>query len=227
MEKDHGVLYLEPLYDFVKRRRNDPQKRDIGSAPFAYRLKHIEKGYDYPAECKRILSEAEVPKKRGFYLWGFYNHEDFWINVYVGISAKGKTSDLKARVLEELKDERAFIWRESYTTTEVIGFDPKYETVVKRALRKAGSTHVFWVAETQLAKRTFEAVEYDLIEAMNPTGNRMRRTPSGIVQPEAGKILNTFREMIHGERGKPTSRLKLDYHKDFWKWVGRVEPTTP
>jgi hypothetical protein len=235
MEKDKGVLYLKSLYDFVREFKDDGES--------GYRLKEpikkVANRYSYSDQCVAILDDNpnHDPKhignpflrKRGFYLWGFYNHRNFWVNVYLGMSEKGKkTSDLRARIMEELKDDRAFVWREFCPTDKVMALDPKYQTVVRRALRKAGSTHIFWVAEPHLAQDEFESIEYDLIEAMNPTGNRRRLTPSKRVQPEAGKILNIFREMIHEVRVKdPTTRFKLKYHKEFWRWVGEAEPSTP
>jgi hypothetical protein len=228
MEKDKGVLYLRPLYKFIKERQKKGEGSGDAFEPYAYRRRPVKKGYEYSAKCLKILTNAGVPMKRGFYLWGFYNHQKFWVNVYFGMSEIGKkASDLRARILEELKDERAFIWREFYETGRIINFEPNYRKEVKRALRKAGATHIFWVAAPHLERETFEAVEYDLIEAMNPTGNRRRRKPSRIVQPKADEILSTFRELIHGDRDEPKSQYKLKYHKEFWKWVGEVDPPTP
>jgi len=173
--------------------------------------------------------ESGVSEKRGFYLWGFYNKSHFWVNVYLGISKKGKeASNLRARILEELKDERAFLWRAYCSKDKVMSFDPRYQTQVKRALRKGGATHVFWIEELDLPPKSFESVENDLVEAMNPTGNRRRLRPSGKVEPKAGELLSRFREMIHLERDKkPASVLKLNYHKEFWESVGEAEPTAP
>jgi hypothetical protein len=108
----------------------------------------------------------------------------------------------------------------------VIRFDPKYPVEVQRALRKAGSTHIFWVATPYLSEKNIKLVEKDLIEAMNPTGNRARNKPLPTLQQQAGEIFETFRVMIHHEKNRNT-QFDLDYHDEFWRWVGESEPTTP
>jgi len=49
--------------------------------------------------------------------------------------------------------------------------------------------------------------------------------PNAAIQQQAGEILSTFRDMMHREENRKTN-FKLDYHKDFWKWVGDAEPST-
>jgi hypothetical protein len=127
---------------------------------------------------------------------------------------------------EELGDERAFAWRAFCSKADVIKLDPHYPTEVQRAINKAGSTHIFWVATPDLLGENIETIENDLIETMNPTGNRQRRTPVAQFRPDATRILNAFRKMIHREENR-NSQYPLDYHKQFWKWVGQADPSTP
>jgi hypothetical protein len=225
---EQGVLCLKPLYEFVDKYREERENVNGVLVPSAYRSRK------YGKQCNFIVSPKEkefarVPNEQGFYLWGFYNPQKFWINVYLGKAGKGKTANLNARLLEELKDERAFVWRNFMASKdEVVGFDPKYPAEVKRALHKAGSTHIFWVSapEADLKPENVEPVENDLIEAMNPTANRRRITPSANLQQQAGKFLNAFREMIHSERNRNTM-FHVTYHDQFWRWVGEGEPPTP
>jgi len=235
---ESGALYLRPLYKFVGKHKSQCENVDGISVPSAYRIFRTSNlGSEYCKLCHQIVSPetggfTKVPEEQGFYLWGFYNPSRFWVNVYVGKAGKkatGKYANLNWRLEEELKDERAFLWREFYSKDKVMGFAPKYREKVKLALGKAGSTHIFWVSKpvADLKSDDIEAVENDLIEAMNPTGNRQRRKPSAHVQKDAGQILNIFRAMIHVEREKPTSRHRLDYHDEFWQNVGEVKPTAP
>jgi hypothetical protein len=231
-----GVVHLEPLYDFVREfvaRNPDPKKQMEG-----YRVdRSNDDSRNYCEKCKQVLADSNVPNEQGFYLWGFYNRSRFWINVYCGKAGRGKTAHLRDRLYKELTAENACVWREvNPDDARVLSIGehihrtmwhdvkPKWE----RALHKAGSTHIFWVAmpESELNLHNIEPVENDLIEAMNPTGNRQRRRPSATLQSEAGTIFKAFREMIHLEKNRSTA-LHLDYHDKFWSRVGKTEPSTP
>lgn len=229
----NGVVSLKPLYDFVRefeeQNHYDAAKPDTIAA---YRIERASgEGEKYRKRCSGVLEG--VPDKRGFYLWGFYNSRKFWVNVYFGKSDEGKTAHLKERLYKELTAERAAIWREvNPDNAQVLAIGEKvhpkmwhkYEPHWKRALGKAGSTHIFWVAPPDLSPRSVDPIENDLIEALNPTGNRQRRTPSPTLQDRAGEILNKFRQMVHANR---ESQFPLEYHKNFWKLAGQAEPPTP
>jgi hypothetical protein len=227
---EQGVLSLKPLYDFVEGCWDVFEDRNGISAPSAYFVKSGELGRAYCEKCEKIVSKSPnavvVPPNPGFYLWGFYNVNKFWVNVYLGMASEGKAANLGSRLYEELTNERAFVWRNHYSREQVIGFDPNYPVEAARALRKAGSTHVFWVATPHLPKESIKLVEKDLIEAMNPTGNRARSKPLPTLQNEAGEIFDSFRGMIHRQENRNT-QFHVDYHDEFWRWVGESEPSTP
>jgi len=227
-----GMVCLKPIYDFIRNFvREHPDTRDQIAA---YRINvKSGSGKDYCDECREVLDD--VPDKQGFYLWGFYNSSKFWINVYLGKAHKGKTAHLKDRLYKELTAERASIWREvnpDNATLLKIGQEihptmwREYESHWKRALHKVGSTHILWVATPDLTEGNVAPIESDLIEAMNPTGNRQRRMPSATLQQEAGKVFNSFREIIHLEKNRET-QFDLTYHKRFWESVGKTEPSAP
>jgi hypothetical protein len=229
-EMQSGMVRLEPIYEFV-RQYAQQHPNDYG----AYQINgKIKSGRDYLEKCDTAL--LEVPNEQGFYLWGFYNNSKFWINVYLGKAGKGKTAHLRDRLYKELTAERASLWREvNLNDAKLLSIGQKvhptmwdkYKPHWERALHKAGSTHIFWVSapKSELDPQNIEAVENDLIEAMNPTGNRQRRMPSATLQQDAGKIFGAFRAMIHLEQNRKT-QLELTYHKDFWKWVGTIKPST-
>ena len=50
----------------------------------------------------------------GWYLWGNFNDTGFWHTVYLGKAGNKKTSSLRARIKEELLDERAAFWATVY-----------------------------------------------------------------------------------------------------------------
>src|ERR1700690_4650184 len=130
-----GVISLRPIYAFVGKHRKQCDEHGV---PFAYHMRGSDLGGAYCSKCDHVLSEPhEVPKQRGFYLWGFYNKKKFWVNVYLGKADLRKTAHLRDRLYKELTAERAFAWREFYEKEKVVGFDLEYPTEVKRALRKA------------------------------------------------------------------------------------------
>src|SRR5437588_6573966 len=84
---------------------------------------------------------------------------------------------LRKRILEELKDERAFVWRYIYDEAEVLAIrdrihDGRYTW--KRPLLKAGATEIIWVPAPKLSDSEILMVEADLIEALSPSANLTR-----------------------------------------------------
>jgi hypothetical protein len=220
-----GVATLSPLYNFVRKHSREWRALVLDGSE--------QLGNDYVECCKVLL--REVPSAaRGVYLWGFYNHSGFWVNVYLGKSGLKKTANLHGRLFKELTQERASIWREVFPgKRELLDFAepahtprmwPKNKKEWVRFLRKAGSTHIYWADISYLSEDDVEPIEKDLIEAMNPTGNRKRNSPpSQTRRDEAIAIFRVFREMID-RRENRESGFPLKYHKEFWKWVGETAP---
>jgi hypothetical protein len=217
----YDTVKLSALYDFARKHRDNEQKAlDISGSSSL--------GKEYCQKAKRIVSG--VSEKSGVYLWGFYNSRRFWVNVYIGKEDLRKTANLKDRLYKELTAERACVWREVLNKQELHDAGKKihptmwykYRNHWERALRKAGSTHVFWVATPDLRQGELEFVEDDLIEAMNPTGNRRRRSPPRTFHRQTGEVFEIFRKMIHSEENR-NSQFPLKYHNEFWKWLGESD----
>jgi hypothetical protein len=98
---NHGVIPLKQLYVFV-----DEHRRNEG----ALRIERTTLGRTYCARCDEMTSG--VTESKGFYLWGaFVGNKRYWHSIYLGKAGFGPTWSLKKRICEELKDERAFVWR--------------------------------------------------------------------------------------------------------------------
>ena len=72
--------------------------------------------------------------------------------------------NLRKRILEELKDERAFVWRYIYDVTEVLAIcerihDSRYTW--ERPPLKAGTTEIIWVPAPKLSDPEILMVEAD------------------------------------------------------------------
>lgn len=59
-----------------------------------------------------------IPHASGWYLWGRFNDVGWWETIYLGLADKRKTASLRARILEELKDELVAFWATVY------GYEP-------------------------------------------------------------------------------------------------------
>ena len=123
----------------------------------------------------------------------------------MGKAGFGKRTNLYARILEELKDERAFAWRKVCSEKHLEGIRSrlhgrKYEAIWKRALRKAGTTHIAWVADPELSNADVQNIESDLIETLNPRVNVCHPVPPKSLQEHTRSIVGAFREVIHHER---------------------------
>jgi hypothetical protein len=105
--------------------------RSVGAGPKSFvcdhrktgddglRLEGSEYGREYSHLCKVITED--VDEVAGFYVWGRYDRKRYWHSIYLGKAGyKKDKKNLRKRILEELKDERAFVWRYIYDQTEVL-----------------------------------------------------------------------------------------------------------
>lgn len=193
---DSGIINLKPLYDFVRLHKDDMTALNGNS----------RKGREYGRECLKCVDS--VGKRQGFYLWGFFESNGLWRNVYLGKAGLGKSASLRSRILEELKDERWFVWRnfwdELYLRELGGSIYPRkwneYAMHVDRAFRKARSTHIVWVLTPNLTNKDVLRVEADLIEAMNPGANHQRPTPPSSLQQDTAKVFEILRQRVHDAR---------------------------
>lgn len=190
-----GMLSLQPLYEFLKSEHNQ-----AGMHGRSY------EGRRYGKEAVSIC--RNIAATQGFYLWGRYEPNGLWRNIYLGKAGFGRTAHLRARIQEELKDERACIWRAfvSIRTMEAAGernYPRKwhhYKKHMHRALKKKGATHIVWVADPHLANSQVQNIESDLIETLSPSANMSRPVPPVIIQEHTKTIIGEFRALIHTHR---------------------------
>lgn len=202
-----GIVSLEPLYEFS---HTDPAGKGFEgrSAP----------GKEYGKLAK--AATQDVALKQGFYLWGAYGSNGLWSNVYLGRASSGKTANLRSRIAEELKNERAAVYVDTIPAVALdrLGkrFYPEkwdgYYSGFVRALKKGGSTHIVWVAMPKLVNKEVHEIEADLIESLNPVGNIVRPAPPAELQDETRDIIGKFRELIHENRSDrfPLRHARLD-----------------
>lgn len=190
-----GILLLQLLYKFLK----------LNHDKIGLYGKSLE-GRAYGVEVVKICQD--IVATQGFYLWGRYERNGLWRNIYLGKAGFGRTAHLRARIQEELKDERACIWHAfvSVHAMEAAGernyprMWHQYKKHTHRALKKAGATHIVWVADPHLANSQVQNIESDLIETLNPYANMLRPVPPVTLQQHTKTIIGEFRELIHRSR---------------------------
>ena len=161
---------------------------------------------------KKIKSEitSGVPEKPGFYLWGQFNKDRFWTNIYLGKAGAGKITSLKYRIMDELGEERAFVIQGKMTDEldnvcrQIFPskWDESYKRVYKRAVRKHKANYIAWTEFNTTGNENIEEIENDLIETINPEANIKRVTPPTHLRDETNRILKELRHQIHEQRVK-------------------------
>jgi hypothetical protein len=152
-------------------------------------------------------------------VWGEFDPRKYWHSIYLGKAGLGgRKKLLRARITEELKDERFALWRSVFTEKDLNKLGPlvnkggevawkrNIERDTKRAFRKAGATHIIWAPTSNLDNHNVRRLEAELIEALNPTENIQRPTPSNEVIDEATVVFSHFRRTIHHIRGLKDGR---------------------
>lgn len=194
-----GVIELKKLYDFAL---NDSNNEAIEG--------RSKLGREF-GKCVKYLTES-ISENGGFYIWGSYTNKGLWNNIYIGKAGFNKTTGLKARIKEELKDERQFFWKIKLSEIEIKEkcsklypqMAHKYTVEWDRHFRKFNSTHIIWVAINESSKEEFEkdilTIESDLIETMNPIANRNRPKPYGELQMTTIDIIKEIKHHIHENR---------------------------
>lgn len=190
-----GMITLEKLYEHATI---DTEADAIKG--------NTKSGREYGKKVKELTST--ISDQQGFYLWGKYEKNNLWRTIYLGKSGKGKTSSLRARLSEELKDEKSFLWSgpHSKLTDEMLAkraadlwpnsWD-KFKPIFERANRKSGTTHIIWVSSTGISNEDVVKIEADLIETMNPIANYQRPKPVSDLQDKTVEIIKMFKHQIH------------------------------
>ncbi len=121
-----------------------------------------------------------IPKDTpGWYLWGNFNDTGFWHTVYLGKAGNKKTSSLRARIKEELLDERAAFWATVYGSEPT---ERQFQKIFKnkygpgtRSYRKSGCHFIVWVAAS-VTEQEVKEEETVLISAYRPAINIHRKS---------------------------------------------------
>ncbi|MCA0198643.1 MAG: hypothetical protein LCH59_11080 [Proteobacteria bacterium] len=157
-------------------------------------------GRAYTRKASQLVASA--PETAGFYLWGAHNAEGLWNSIYLGKAGHGRASNLRARLLEELRDERCcmvepLLGREVLMTHGERLYPNMWQIYRKhweRSLLKTGTTHIAWVAMA-LAPEQISDVEACLIEVFQPRANRQRPAP----RVECRSITNAIEVLMRAQ----------------------------
>ena len=161
-----GHFNLFPIYDFAANNVLMPSSLN----------KQVQS--DYSKLINKTIEE--VPVLPGWYLWGKFNDMGWWETVYLGKAGKKKTSSLRTRLYDELREECIAFWAEIYGREPMIKQDHSRPNAHKygpptRALRKVGSRFVIWVAiDDEISEQEIKKQEDLLIKIYRPTHNAAR-----------------------------------------------------
>ena len=188
MNLESGNFNLFPLFDFVARHPHMPTPK----SPTQESYRRI---------IKQLLEEGDkldcVPDKPGWYLWGKFNDIGWWETIYCGKSGRQKTSSLRTRLYDELREECVAFWASVYGKESAAKQarkindqhnDGKYKESIPRALRKSGVHFVIWVSAEEASEKQIFIEEKILIDVYRPSFNAQR---PGYVQRtrESDKII--------------------------------------
>ena len=193
-----GIITLDTLYEHALS--------DIGGSSIKG---SSTSGREYGKKASELAKS--IPASHGFYLWGKYEKNRLWRTIYLGKAGYGKTTSLQARIKEELKDERVFLWCGPHSKLNEdalmrIGekYYPtmwyKYRTHFSRAIQKSGATHIIWAVTSGIRNNEVTKIEADLIETMNPIANIQRPAPTSGLQDKTIEIIKMFKHQIHKYR---------------------------
>lgn len=160
-----GLISFNTLFEYIRRHKEIPHKTE---AAFVGYKDH------YLNLCRTI---PEIP---GWYAWVQSVNCPPKI-IYIGQSQTRKTASLRSRIREEFLDEYVALWATIWDRDEVVNTldrkeNQKYTKEIKRAARKAGSTHIIWLGEHGISDKDLTTVEHQLIAKNNPPANRRNIT---------------------------------------------------
>ncbi len=161
---EYGIINTAPLLSFAK---NNPDGSGIWG--------DTQQGREYAKTVRKLLPES-LDRVSGFYCWyKLTNDETTNKHIYVG-----QSHNLYRRLTEGLKHERMAFWKdaghdiEGFKKQGADHYPRKWQQYLlgwERCLKKAGTTHVVWVATPSLAYIRLEIIEEMLIKEWHPIGN--------------------------------------------------------
>jgi hypothetical protein len=172
---------------------------------------HLFDIYKYVAEHPKFVSGKDgdmreytklvnklvesIPTQAGWYNWGRVNDVGFWETVYLGKSGNKKTSSLKARIKEEILDERGAFWATVYGTEPT---ERQYQKINKgkygpgtRAYRKRNIHFVIWLSAEGASEEEIREEEKVLIALYRPAIN-IQRVSYPPHTPHTEEVLKLF-----------------------------------
>jgi hypothetical protein len=194
-----SFISLRCLYAFAKHHQREYEealnpKEDLGK--------------QYYELCNRLTKN--IPEVQGIYVWGRFDGRRYWDSIYLGKAGLGKSKELlRARITEELKDERCFVWRYILSKNDLFGAGPKVHRggqekwdryihkAWERSVKKERTTHIIFAQTRVRDNDSVRKVEAELIEALKPEVNVLRPVPPKQVIKEAARIFSHFRQTIH------------------------------
>lgn len=197
VDSKNAFISLRCLYEFIRKRKDEHLHALNLETPL---------GGKYSALCDTLT--AAIPELQGIYIWGAFDSKKYWKSLYLGKAGLGRSKKLlRARIREELKDERCSLWRYVLSKGQLLEVGPRvhhpgqWDRYIKnawlRSLRKGGATHIVWAPARGLDNRQVRNLEAELIEAFNPEANRQRPIPPNEVLVEASRIFMHLRHTIH------------------------------
>lgn len=198
MQTQSNYIFIKDLYEFV---RCDYYKTFRGNNDL---------GRKYSRLVSKITSS--IPEKPGFYLWGSYNEDTSWNNIYVGKAGSKKSTNLRNRIKEELKDERQFLWLKNNDeeTIDEIGlsnfpemWEKEYRRNTQRALKKFNSTYIIWVSYESMSEsleQDISDIESNLIDELGPTANSTKPSYNSELKKHSNDVIQHFMKYIHKNR---------------------------
>jgi hypothetical protein len=204
-----GHFNLFPLLAFVATEKHLPH--------FGGKDEKV-KTTEYAMAVDRLLNDASVPRSGGWYLWGRFNDAAWWEPIYIGMTTKGKTADLRTRLRDELREESQAIFaavygrdavmsaaREQYAQHVKKGYTDYFRKGegVQRSLRKTEARFVIWVA-TDLKDQGIDDIEDRLIHLYRPAFNARRRKirqEELFAKPLLGPVCEAIESEIAAMRG--------------------------
>ena len=140
----------------------------------------------------------DVPTLAGWYIWGTFNDENEWCTIYLGKAGNQKTSSLRTRLFDEMREECIAFWANIYGSDEMLNqhldlYKGKWYKDALRAIRKKQTQHIFWVASLEpIAESEIETQEDILIKQFAPTVNVKRREVN--IQSDLTQAINNMFE---------------------------------
>lgn len=156
-----------------------------------------------------------VQESAGIYVW--YDSQNQNV-IYAGKSTKRKTSNLRARLVEELKEERAFLWAGKRIGIGVDKIHSKWQEFypdiqdkgggrrhIDRAIRKSNSTHVIVISLPALNEepQIIGSIEAHVIQhfKLQECGANARAETAAPEQDQtASKVIDLVEKAMEGIR---------------------------